>query len=156
MATFSELRNDHTKTWALIPAGCGIGLFWVAMAMPALHRSALTMSMPQNVIRDQPSQDFYAGARAKSTPAVLAEPAVPTAQRAAMETSTGAQPRLDTSSERKIIRTSSLAIVVQHPAQVMDQITALAEMEGVSGELAGRRAGCGQRFADDSCSGGAL
>jgi hypothetical protein len=130
MSTFSELRNDHTKTWALIAAGCGIGLFWIAMAAPALHRSVETLSMPQQVIRDQPSQDFYAGARAKSMPAVLAERAAPPAIGAVTESSGGARPAPDASGERKIIRSSSLAIVVQHPAQVMDRIMALAEMEG--------------------------
>ncbi len=47
-----------------------------------------------------------------------------------MGSSAVAQPQPDTSAERRIIRTSSLAIVVLHPAQVMDKIMALAEMEG--------------------------
>jgi hypothetical protein len=92
-----------------------------------------TLSMPQQVIRDQPyqpSQDFYAGARAKSMPAVLAERAAPSAIGVVTESPAEARPARDTSGERKIIRTSSLAIVVQHPAQVMDRIMALAEMEG--------------------------
>jgi hypothetical protein len=127
MSTFSELWNDRTKTWALIAAGCGIGLFWVAMAAPALHRSAVTLSMPHQIVRDQPEQNFYAGARAKNRPVALAES---TATSAAMGSSAVAQPRPDAFAERRIIRTSSLAIVVQHPAQVMDKIMALAETEG--------------------------
>ena len=130
MSTFSELRNDHTKTWTLIAAGCGIGLFWIAMAAPTLHRSVETLSMPQHAIRDRPLQNFDAGARAKSMPAVLAERAASTAISAVTASSVETRPAPDASGDRKIIRTSSLAIVVQNPAQVMDKIMALAEMEG--------------------------
>jgi|HubBroStandDraft_3_1064219.scaffolds.fasta_scaffold36895_3 hypothetical protein len=126
MSTFSELRNDHTKTWALIAAGFGIALFWLVMALPALHRSAQTLSMHQQIVRDQPSPTFYAAVPAKSKTVVMAEPA----EGVAMESSAGVRPATDASGERKIIRSSSLAIVVQHPAQVMDKIRALAETEG--------------------------
>jgi len=49
MSTFSELRIDHAKTWALIAAGFGIALFWIAMAMPS-HRSTETLSVAQRAI----------------------------------------------------------------------------------------------------------
>jgi hypothetical protein len=130
MSTFSELRNDHTKTWVLIAAGLGIGLFWIALAAPTLHRSAPALSLHQQIVRDQPSQTFYSAAPAKSKTVVLAEPTTPPATAAVMENAAGARPAQDASGERKIIRSSSLAIVVQHPAQVMDKIMALAEMEG--------------------------
>jgi hypothetical protein len=126
MSTFSELRNDHTKTWALIAAGFGIGLFWLVMALPALHRSAQTLSMHRQIVRDQPSPTFHAPVPAKSKTVVMAEPA----EGVAMESSVGVRAATDASGERKIIRSSSLAIVVQHPAQVMDKIMALAETEG--------------------------
>src|ERR1700733_2948992 len=77
MSTFSELRNDHTKTWALIAAGFGIGLLWLAMAAPTLHRSRQTLSMPQQTTRDRSSQAFYTAAPAKSKTAVMAEPTTP-------------------------------------------------------------------------------
>jgi len=60
----------------------------------------------------------------------MAEPTTPAATGAVTENAAGAQSAPDASGERKIIRSSSLAIVVQHPAQVMDQIMALAETEG--------------------------
>jgi hypothetical protein len=128
MSTFSELRNDHTKTWALIAAGFGIALFWIAMAMPS-HRSTETFSVAQRAIGGEPARDFYAPAPAKSKPVTLAEPEARAAMATARESSP-VVPRPDPSAERKIIRSSSLAIVVQHPAQVMDKIMALAEMEG--------------------------
>jgi hypothetical protein len=126
MSTFSELQGDRTKTWALIAAGVGIGLLWIAMAMPMLHRFAQTLSMPQQVVRDRSAQTFYAAA-AKDKPVVMTEPTI---AGATMESSALAQSAPDASGERKIIRSSSLAIVVRHPAQVMDKIMALAEMEG--------------------------
>jgi len=124
MSTFWELRNDRTKTWALIAAGCGFAVFWVVMAMPNLHRTH-TVSVAQRVTRDESSENFYraAPAKEKDRPVVLAEPTAGVA----MESP---QPAPDVSGGRKIIRSSSLAIVVQHPAQVMDKIMALAEMEG--------------------------
>ena len=128
MSTFSELRNDHAKTWALIAAGFGIALFWIAMAMPS-HRSPETLSVVQRAIGGEQARDFYAPAPAKSKPVTLAEPEARAAMATARESSP-AVPRLDASAERKIIRSSSLAIVVQHPAQVIDKIMALAEMEG--------------------------
>lgn len=126
MSTFSELQGDRTKTWALIAAGCSIALFWIAMAMPNLHRSTRTVSMAQRVISGESSANFYRATPAKDKPVFLTEPTAAVA----MESFPAAQPRPDTSAERKIIRSSSLAIVVQHPAQVMDKIMALAEMEG--------------------------
>jgi hypothetical protein len=127
MSTFSELRNDHAKTWALIAAGFGIALFWIAMAMPS-HRSTETLSIAQRVVGAEQARDFYAPAAAKSKPVILAEPEARAA--ATARERSAAVPRPDASAERKIIRSSSLAIVVQHPAQVMDKIMALAEMEG--------------------------
>jgi Domain of unknown function (DUF4349) len=127
MSTFSALRNDHTKTWVMIATGCGIGLLWLAIAAPTLHRSRQTLSMPQQMIRDRSSQAFYTAAPAKSKTVVVAEPV---ATDSVMESAAGMRPAPDASGERKIIRSSSLAIVVQHPAQVMDKIMALAEMEG--------------------------
>jgi hypothetical protein len=128
MSTFSELRNDHAKTWALIAAGFGIALVWIAMAMPS-HRSTETLSMAQRVIGGEQASNLYAPAAAKSKPVTLAEPEAPAAMATSRESS-AAVPRPDASAERKTIRFSSLAIVVQHPAQVMDEIMALAEMEG--------------------------
>jgi hypothetical protein len=125
MATFLELQGDRTKTWVLIAAGCGIGLLWVAMAMPNLHRTH-TVPMAQRVIRDESSANFYRAVPAKDKPVVLTEPTAGVV----MESSVPAQLRPDASADRKIIRSSSLAIVVQHPAQVMDKIMALVEMEG--------------------------
>jgi hypothetical protein len=130
MSTFSELRNDRTKTWGLIAAGFGIGLFWIAMAAPTLHRSAHTLSLGQQVIGGEQAINLYAPAAAKSKTVTLTEPEARGAMATVMERSVAAQPRPDASAERKIIRSSSLAIVVQHPAQVMDKIMALAEMEG--------------------------
>jgi hypothetical protein len=129
MSTFSELRNDHAKTWALIAAGFGIALFWIVMAMTS-RRSTETLSMAQRVIGGEQTGNLYAPAAAKSKPVPLAEPEARAAMATASESSAAVQPRPDASAERKIIRSSSLAIVVQHPAQVMDKIMALAEMEG--------------------------
>jgi Domain of unknown function (DUF4349) len=130
MSTFSELRNDHTKTWALIAAGFGIGFLWLVMALPTLHRSGRNLSMAQQVVGGEQSGNLYTAAPAKSKTVVTAEPAAAAATDAVMENAAGARPAPDASGERKIIRSSSLAIVVQHPAQVMDKIMALAEIEG--------------------------
>jgi uncharacterized protein DUF4349 len=126
MSTFLELNGDRTKTWTLIAAGCGVGLFWIAMAMTNLHRSTHTVPMAQRAITDESSENFYRAVPAKDKAVVLTEPTAGVA----MESSVAAQPRPDSSAERRIIRTSSLAIVVQHPTEVMDKIMALAEMEG--------------------------
>lgn len=130
MATFWELREDRTRFWALVGCGSLVAVFWIAMAAPTLHRSAHTVSMQQQVIGGEQARNLYAPAPAKNKTVVLAELAVPAATDAAMENAAVARPAQDASGERKIIRSSSLAIVVQNPAQVMDKIMALAEMEG--------------------------
>jgi hypothetical protein len=82
--------------------------------------------MPQQSIGDQTLDSLYASAPAGTKPALLA----PIASRAETEKSAAVTPGLDASSTQKMIRTSQLEMVVQHPAQVMDRIMALAEMEG--------------------------
>jgi len=129
MSTFLELHGDRTKTWALIAAGCGIAVFWIAIAMPG-HRSTHALSMAQEVTDGDQAGNLYPPAATKSRRVIAGEPSAPPTTDSAMESSTAARPRPDASADRKIIRSSSLAIVVQDPAQVMDKIMVLAEMEG--------------------------
>jgi len=130
MATFLELREDRTKFWALLGCGGLIAVFWIGMATRTLHQSVHTLSMQQQVLGGEQTRNLYAAAPATTKAVVLAEPAVPSVTGFAMESAAGARPAPNVTGDRKIIRTSSLEIVVQRPAQVMDKIMALAEMEG--------------------------
>jgi hypothetical protein len=139
MSTLAEPRGEIKKQWFWLGVGGAILLVWGAIAFPTMRESRA----PVHTMRE-PSVDFYADAptklksvgmaqesegRARAITAPLAAPTAPFA-----------------GADRKIIRTSSLELIVQRPAEVAEKITALAESMGgylVSSEGGGQNAAAG-------------
>jgi hypothetical protein len=127
MSTFSGLREDRTKFWALLVCGSFVALFWVAMAVPNLNRSRMATNDSARAGHfrslDESVNSMYYAPTTKDTPVAMVK-----SQAASASALAGAP--ADTSGDRKMIRSSSLVMVVQHPDQVMDKIMALAEQAG--------------------------
>jgi len=127
MSTFAESVGATRKPWQWIAVGGTILLIWAAVALPALNRSRPAHSIAQDVYAPQVS-DFYAAPAMKSE-GVAAAPRAGASRAMAATESVG--PGADEG--RKIIRTSSLEMVVQHPAETAEKINVL--VEGMGGYL---------------------
>jgi len=122
MTTLAESIGDNKKIWVWIAVSGAVLLVWGAIAFPRMNRDSMSRGQMADIA---PSAGYYAPAPAalKAKPEVMAPPAESVEARASL-----AAPSVGT--ERKIIRTSSLEMVVRHPAEVADKITALAEHFG--------------------------
>jgi len=136
MSTLAESFGQNKKPWQWALAGGAILLVWAAVALPSFNRMHDDLAVP------------------KARPAITTElrteaaPSAPLAGYASQDVVkakisnylTGA----DATASRKIVRTITLAMVVQHPAEIAQQITAMAESMGgylVSAEGGGQDAG---------------
>ena len=126
MSTLVESLGEIKKPWLWIVVGGAILLVWGAMAFLRIHQG-LAVQVDQ-VTRTEPVAEFYAApptgapvASAQQSEAKVLPVAVP------------APPAPDATAGRKIIRTTSMAMVVQHPADAAEKITSLAE--GLGGYL---------------------
>jgi hypothetical protein len=120
MTTLVQSLREKSKPWQWIAGGLGILLIWVFMALPELRRANPPMT---DMGRAEDAAGYLSPSR-EDAPALRASP-VPVSEgapKAPAPASAGA--------ERKIIRTGSLDIVVQHPAEVAQKIAALAESLG--------------------------
>jgi hypothetical protein len=108
--------------------GGAVLLIWSVLAFPNLRRDKFepaSQATPQ-----EPVARFYEAARPN------AETLAVTLPRDTLKVRAGAAPASRSALaqvERKIIRTSSIGMIVQHPAEVADRITVLAE--GLGGYL---------------------
>jgi len=123
MSTLAESLGTIKKRWQWIAISGGVVLVWAAVALPTLHRQ-----------RGGLESYRLAGPVAGSLPVAPAQAKTLLDFRARESVSLRAA---DTSaapgaviSERRIIRTSSMEMVVQHPAEVTDKITIMAESLG--------------------------
>lgn len=140
MSTFAEPFGQIKKPWQWMVIGAGILLVWSAIALPNLLRSrtvaehASSMepaapaytATPQSLLVSAARQQDAMKVRAVTAGAALAAP--------------------DAAGGRKIVRTVSMEMVVQHPAEAADRITALAESLGgylVSFDGSGQNAATG-------------
>lgn len=138
MSTFAEsIRTGKMPTLGISVGLIGL-LFAAALALPNLlrSRSAADRSLTrQQVFKTEQAFNANHGASEKGNPAVMS---------AGVDAAKGsATSPVDAAAERRIIRTSSLDMVVQHPAEVTEKITALAESLGgylVSGNGGGESA----------------
>jgi Sec-independent protein translocase protein TatA len=137
MSTFAEPLGEIKKPWQWIVIGVGILLIWSAVALPNLMRSKGAGSAEHT----EPAARFYEATPPKAKPVAAA------LDQDTMKVRTSAAPVApDIAAGRKIIRTSSMEMVVQHPAEVADKITALAEGLGgylVSADDGGHNASAG-------------
>jgi hypothetical protein len=140
MAAFAESLEGIKKLWQWMVIGGAILLIWSAVALPNLMRSK---GAADHMSYMEPAVRVYS-ATPQSPPNSLAS------QHDAIKkqgVTAGATPGIpDTASGRKIIRTSSMEMVVQHPSEVAEEIRALAEGLGgylVSAEGGGQNATAG-------------
>ena len=117
MTTLAASNEQIKKPWVWIVAGGFVLMVWGAIAFLNLNRPRLAA----NAVRTKEIAQFYDepvtrdngfAARQESKALVAASPAASIVEAAA---------------GRKIIRTGSLAMIVQHPAETAEKITALAE-----------------------------
>jgi hypothetical protein len=129
MSTLVDSFAIRRQQWSWGAIAIVAVLMMAAMAIPNLMRSRVAANDASRAARmraleAESANNMYYAPTTKDEPVAIVN-----SQEAASASAVAGAPA-DASSERKIIRSSSLAIVVQHPAQVMDKIMALAEMEG--------------------------
>jgi len=126
MSTLVESLGEIKKPWQWMAIGGAVLLIWSVLAFPNLHRDRVETAL--QAAHQEPVAQFYKAARpdvesfAATLPRDVARVGAAPASSAALA-----------QVERKIIRTSSIGMIVQHPAEVADRITALAE--GLGGYL---------------------
>ncbi len=121
MSTLAEPRGQQWKPWHWVAAAGVVLLIWAAVALPNLHRSresADAANLPMQALES------------RVAPAPMPVTAGLVAQDAAKATIASYAPGNDAAAGRKIVRTISLDMVVQHPSEVAQQITAMAESLG--------------------------
>jgi hypothetical protein len=126
MSTISSFWKDRPKAWALIAGGFGVVAFWAVLVLSGHGRLAPESPLPQAFHSDAspsvPMTSFYSGKTASLKAAALRDVRASTP----VSPSAGA----DAAGSRKIVRTSSLEMVVQHPAEAAEKIRMVAENLG--------------------------
>jgi len=136
MTTSAQSLGEIKQPWKWIAAGLTILLIWGVVAFPRMATIHETTSLP----RPEPMAAYLSPTRGSHSVALLQDSTATKAQAAA------AAAVASIPAERKIVRTGSLEIIVQHPADVADQIAAMAEGLGgylVSSEGGGQNATAG-------------
>jgi hypothetical protein len=126
MSTLAQSVGEIKKPWKWIAAGGAVLLIWGVIAFPRMA-SVSPDKAPQ--IRAELAAERYAE-RYAATPNAGYSVAIPQDSAAMKAQALAAPAPASAPAERKIIRTSSMEMVVQHPADVADQIAALAERLG--------------------------
>jgi hypothetical protein len=121
MTTLVQPLGEINKAWQWIAIGAAILLIWIFVASTAFNRRE------PDLIHSLPKTESYA-----PTPATTWQ-AGPAAQADAVRSEVAKDFAAGATVERKIIRTSSLEMVVQRPADAAEKITAIAE--GMGGYL---------------------
>lgn len=138
MSTFAETFGQIKKPWQWMAIGGGILLIWGALAFP---KREVSFGPGAQIARTEPAAEVYDMRPSKAMPAAGA------LEQETMKARASAAPAAaDLTVGRKIIRTSSMEMVVQHPAEVAEKITALAESLGgylVSADGGGQNATSG-------------
>jgi hypothetical protein len=117
----TQSMGQMKKPWLWFVAGTGTLLICAAMAVPSLMRTrgqGLAMRDMTSAQLEAQYPTAPAAVKTKITTFAGYSDLAPAAPIAA--------PRAEAMVERKIIRTGSLELMVQHPEEVMDKITALA------------------------------
>ena len=142
MTTLAQSVGEIRKPWKWIAAGGGVLLIWGVVAFPRMRSASLA---PQDLTaRSEPIAGYYSASPSAAHSVGLLQDS--TAMKAEAVAPPAAPSGPAVPAERKIIRTSSLEMVVQHPADVADRIAAMAESLGgylVSSEGGGQNATSG-------------
>ncbi len=120
MTTLAESLGTIRKPWQWLLIGGAILLVWAAIAIPNLQRSSESLG-PQHA----GATDKFAGYLATPAASRMASQELSLTVKAP-----DTQPRGPAGAERKIVRTSSMSMVVQNPSQITLQIAKLAEAVG--------------------------
>jgi len=137
MTTLAQSLSTIRKPWQWMLIGGGILLVWMAIAIPALHRDRADFVAHERISEFEPG--FVAGPAASRM--------APGQYTVTLKSNDGvtarAKPQSPAVAERKIIRTTSVSMIVQHPADLAQKIAALADALGgylVSSESGGENA----------------
>ena len=122
MTTLVQSLREINKPWQWISIAVGILLLWVFVSLTTLHRHSLADLASTH---SQEAVDSYAAPPETSR-------AVPVSQAEAAKLEVANVPGATTGPviDRKIIRTSSLEMVVEHPSEVAMKVSALSEEMG--------------------------
>lgn len=124
MTTLTQALGGTRKSYSFV-AGGAILMVWAALAVPGLYRIR-PAERQQTVHLSEAREPFsVAQTKARSISAMSAG----SADRIQSIIASHAQP-IEASGPRKMIRTSSLEIIVAHPAETAEKIAALAESLG--------------------------
>jgi uncharacterized protein DUF4349 len=123
MTTLAETSREIKKPWLWLAVGGGVLLIWGAVAFPRMHSDSLG-SAPR-MQATEPRAEFY-----EAPPSAAPSVALPQDSADMKAQAIAAPAAAGVAAERKIIRTSSMEMVVQHPADIADKIAAMAESMG--------------------------
>jgi hypothetical protein len=139
MTTLAQSVGEIRNPWKWIAVGGLVLLIWGVVAFPRMRSASVG---PQDLsVRSEPIAGYYSASPSAAHSVGLVQDT--TAMKAEV---VGPSAAPSVPAERKIIRTSSLEMVVQHPADVAGQIAAMAEGLGgylVSSEGGGQNATSG-------------
>ena len=118
MTTLAQSLGTIRKPWQWMLIAGGVLLVWMAVAIPTLHRKSTNL-----VAYDQ---------RIESEPGLAAAPTAPLAAGTHSLALKSVEGKLESpiAVERKIVRTTSISMIVQHPAEIAQKIAALADASG--------------------------
>jgi len=141
MTTLAESLRTIRKPWQWMLIGGGILLVWMAVTLP-LQRNRQFANRYETGIRDSapplPNQNVALPAASRMAPGQYT-----LTLKANDGATAGAKPQSPAVAERKIIRTTSMSMIVQRPADLAQKIAALADALGgylVSSESGGENA----------------
>lgn len=120
MTTLAQSLRQ-SRPWQWIAAGLGILSIWALVAQTAIR------SRPAELMKAVPTREI--ADYAVATREIASAPATSSGT-AALEDAAKSIAPVTAGAVRKILRTTSLDIVVQHPDEVAEKITALAENMG--------------------------
>ena len=127
MTTLTQSLGEIRKLWQVPVIGGAVLLVWAAIAMPGLYRSHPALGPhPTHPPQATAAESYSASPMKARWIKALAPANLDKDQLAAARNS----PQMEAGVPRKIIRTSSLEIIVAHPAATAEKITALAESLG--------------------------
>jgi Domain of unknown function (DUF4349) len=136
MTTLAQSLGTIRKPWQWAVLGGGLLLVWMAVALPNMTRSRESANL---AVRSEPQLDKQVGDYAMR---IASTQMASSAQVHTLPMAAGV-PKSPAIDERKVIRTSSMTMIVQHPDEVTQKITALADALGgylVSSDSGGENA----------------
>lgn len=138
MSNSVQSLREIKKPWQWIAAGGAILLVWAAIAFPSMRQARV--EPVSQIARTEPVAEPYSAMPSAARPVAQLQ------ERDAMKAPAVFSAGTPAVTPRQIIRTSSMEMVVQHPAETAEKITSLAESQGgylVSADGGGQNATAG-------------